>query len=184
MELIVLGELDVYELLPIADCIEVMEGAFHAVARGGFAQPQRLIAWLPDRRGAIGTMRAFLADPDAAGAKVITAPGQSSRGSGVASRIGAVARNRHRASACDRTRRRSARTTFWAISRNWLPAPLPGAHLPKQSHSSNRLGWRSRTSRPHASSTGGRSPRGAARASNIERNASFFERRLCCLSGL
>ncbi len=81
MELIVLGERDVYELLPIADCIAVMEGAFRTVASGGFAQPQRLIAWLPDRRGAIGTMPAFLAEPDAVGAKVITVfPGNRAEG--------------------------------------------------------------------------------------------------------
>ncbi len=72
MELIVLGERDVHELLPIADCIEVLDGAFRTVARGGFMQPLRSIAWLPDRRGAIGTMPGFLAEPDAVGAKVIT----------------------------------------------------------------------------------------------------------------
>jgi ornithine cyclodeaminase len=81
MELIVLGERDVHELLPIADCIEVMESAFRTVASGGFAQPQRLIAWLPDRRGAIGTMPAFLTGPDAVGAKVITVfPGNRAKG--------------------------------------------------------------------------------------------------------
>ncbi len=81
MELIILGERDVYELLPIADCIAVMERAFRTVASGGFAQPQRLIAWLPDRRGAIGTMPAFLAEPDAVGAKVITVfPGNRAEG--------------------------------------------------------------------------------------------------------
>lgn len=81
MELIVLGERDVYELLPVADCIAVMEGAFRTVASGEFAQPLRLIAWLPDRRGAIGSMPAFLAGPDAVGAKVITVfPGNRAEG--------------------------------------------------------------------------------------------------------
>ena len=89
MELIVLGERDVYELLPIADCVEVMEGAFRTVAAGGFAQPQRLIAWLPDRGGAIGTMPAFLADPDAVGAKVITVFPEN-RAAGLESHQGSV----------------------------------------------------------------------------------------------
>ena len=89
MELIVLGERDVYELLPVADCIDVMEGAFRTVAAGGFAQPQRLIAWLPDRRGAIGTMPAFLADPDAVGAKVITVFPEN-RAAGLESHQGSV----------------------------------------------------------------------------------------------
>jgi alanine dehydrogenase len=72
MELIVLGERDVLDLLPVADCIAVMEDAFRTVAGGGYAQPQRLIAWLPGGRGAIGTMPGFLASPDALAAKVIT----------------------------------------------------------------------------------------------------------------
>jgi ornithine cyclodeaminase len=72
MELIVLGERDVYELLPIADCIGVMEDAFRTVAAGKFAQPQRLIAWLPGGRGAIGSMPAYLGDPDVLAVKVIT----------------------------------------------------------------------------------------------------------------
>ena len=71
MEVIVLGERDVYELLSIADCITVMEGAFRTVAAGKFAQPQRLIAWLPDGRGAIGSMPAYLGDPDTLAVKVI-----------------------------------------------------------------------------------------------------------------
>lgn len=89
MELIVLGERDVHELLPIAECIDVMGGAFRTVARGGFMQPLRSIAWLPDRRGAIGTMPGFLAEPDAAGAKVITVFPEN-RASGLESHQGSV----------------------------------------------------------------------------------------------
>jgi len=72
MELIVLGERDVYELLPVSDCIAVMDGAFRAVAAGKFAQPQRLIAWLPGGHGAIGSMPAYLGEPDALAVKAIT----------------------------------------------------------------------------------------------------------------
>ena len=89
MELIVLGERDVHELLPIAECVDVMESAFRTVARGGFMQPLRSIAWLPDRRGAIGTMPGFLAEPDAVGAKVITVFPQN-RAAGLESHQGSV----------------------------------------------------------------------------------------------
>lgn len=89
MELIVLGEREVFELLPVADCIEVMEGAFRTVAAGGFAQPQRLIAWLPGGRGAIGTMPGYLASPDAIAAKVITVFPQN-RAAGLESHQGSV----------------------------------------------------------------------------------------------
>ncbi|HET9393538.1 MAG TPA: ornithine cyclodeaminase family protein [Candidatus Rubrimentiphilum sp.] len=89
MDLIVLGERDVHELLPIAECINVMDGAFRTVARGGFMQPLRSIAWQPDGRGAIGTMPGFLADPDAVGAKVITVFPQN-RALGLESHQGSV----------------------------------------------------------------------------------------------
>lgn len=89
MELLVLTERDVRELLPVADCTGIMEAAFRSVARGRFAQPQRLIAWLPDGRGAIGSMPAFLGDPDAVGAKVITVFPQN-RKAGLESHQGSI----------------------------------------------------------------------------------------------
>lgn len=89
MELIVLSERDVLDLLPVADCIAVMEQAFRTVAAGGYAQPQRSIAWLPGGRGAIGTMPAFLASPDAVAAKVITVFPEN-RAAGLESHQGSV----------------------------------------------------------------------------------------------
>ncbi len=89
MELIVLGERDVYELLPIADCIAVMEGAFRTVAAGKFAQPARLIAWLPGGHGAIGSMPAYLGEPDALAVKVITVFPEN-RAAGLESHQGSV----------------------------------------------------------------------------------------------
>jgi ornithine cyclodeaminase len=89
MKLIVLGERDVYDLLPIADCIAVMEDAFRTVAAGNFAQPARLIAWLPDGHGAIGSMPAYLGDPDALAVKVITVFPEN-RAAGLESHQGSV----------------------------------------------------------------------------------------------
>lgn len=89
MEVTVLGERDVYELLPVSECIAVMEHAFRTVAAGKFAQPQRLIAWLPEGRGAIGTMPAYLGEPDALAAKVITVFPEN-RAAGLESHQGSV----------------------------------------------------------------------------------------------
>jgi alanine dehydrogenase len=89
MEVIVLGEREVYELLPIADCIAVMEDAFRTVAAGKFSQPARIIAWLPDGRGAIGSMPAYLGDPDALAVKVITVFPEN-RAAGLESHQGSV----------------------------------------------------------------------------------------------
>ncbi|HEX5275651.1 MAG TPA: ornithine cyclodeaminase family protein [Candidatus Rubrimentiphilum sp.] len=89
MELTVLGEREVYELLTVADCIAVMESAFRAVSAGKFAQPQRLIAWLPGGRGAIGSMPAYLGDPDALAVKVITVFPEN-RAAGLESHQGSV----------------------------------------------------------------------------------------------
>jgi len=89
MEIIVLGEHDVYELLPVADCISVMEHAFRTVASGKFAQPQRLIAWLPGGRGAIGSMPAYLGEPDILAVKAITVFPEN-RAAGLESHQGSV----------------------------------------------------------------------------------------------
>ena len=89
MELIILSERDVLDLLPVSECVAVMEGAFRTVAAGRYAQPQRLIAWLPDKRGAIGSMPGFLAEPDALAAKVVTVFPQN-RAAGLESHQGSV----------------------------------------------------------------------------------------------
>jgi ornithine cyclodeaminase/alanine dehydrogenase-like protein (mu-crystallin family) len=54
----------------MSECIEAMQAALSAVARGETVLPLRLIVWLPDRSGALGLMPAYL--PSDLGVKVVT----------------------------------------------------------------------------------------------------------------
>ena len=88
MQVMVLGEKAVRTLLPMTDCIDAMERAFLAASRGDFAQPLRIIAWQPDKRGAVAAMPAY-AD-GVLGAKLITVFPQN-RTEGLESHQGLIA---------------------------------------------------------------------------------------------
>lgn len=70
MRVLMLGDSLIRQLLPVSDCVAAMEQAFSAVSRGEFVQPQRIIAWQPDGRGAVAAMPAYL--DGVVGAKLIT----------------------------------------------------------------------------------------------------------------
>jgi ornithine cyclodeaminase/alanine dehydrogenase-like protein (mu-crystallin family) len=81
MPLLFLNHDEVTALLPMGECIEVMAGAFAALARGEARQPLRSLEWLPDRRGLLGLMPGQIAghgegaeqgDGGVLGIKVIT----------------------------------------------------------------------------------------------------------------
>lgn len=72
MGLLVVNQQQVVELLPMRDCIEAVARALRAQSRGENRLPLRKILWQPDRRGALGVMPAYLADPPALGLKVIS----------------------------------------------------------------------------------------------------------------
>lgn len=84
----VLGENAVRALLPMNECIDAMERAFLAASRGDFVQPLRIIAWQPDKRGAVAAMPAY-AD-GVLGAKLITVFPQN-RSEGLESHQGLIA---------------------------------------------------------------------------------------------
>jgi ornithine cyclodeaminase len=88
MRVLILGESLVREMLPMADCIDAMEAAFCAAARSDFIQPLRIIAWQPDKRGAVASMPAYL--DGVLGAKLITVFPQN-RSEGLESHQGLVA---------------------------------------------------------------------------------------------
>lgn len=90
MTLLVIGERDVHELLPMRDCIDVMERTFASLNSAGFVQPARIIAWQPDRTGAIAAMPAWVGDPVALGAKLLSVFPQN-RQAGLESHQGLVA---------------------------------------------------------------------------------------------
>ena len=77
MPLLFLNREDVEALLPMAECIEVVEGALRVLARGGAVQPLRSAHWMPDRHGLLGVMPGMLDgltadDQPVAGIKVLT----------------------------------------------------------------------------------------------------------------
>lgn len=90
MRVLVIGERDVHELLPMPECIEVMSRTFAGLTASGFMQPPRIIAWQPDRTGAIAAMPAWLGEPLALGAKLISVFPQN-RQAGLESHQGLVA---------------------------------------------------------------------------------------------
>jgi ornithine cyclodeaminase len=72
MDVLVVGAHDVWDLLPMTDCIAAMERALAAASAGQAVVPLRSIMWLPGRVGALGTMPAFLSDAGVLGLKVIS----------------------------------------------------------------------------------------------------------------
>jgi alanine dehydrogenase len=63
---------DVRALLPMTECMEVVEEALGTLARGEGANPLRSALPLPDGTGLLGVMPGWLASPRGAGIKVIT----------------------------------------------------------------------------------------------------------------
>ena len=59
-------------LLPMEECIGVMEKMFRSLAAGECLQPLRTIMRLPDRSGVLGMMPGYAANPGVVGIKVIT----------------------------------------------------------------------------------------------------------------
>jgi ornithine cyclodeaminase len=69
---LIIGHEDVKRLLPMAECIDVMDDLFRALARGDVVLPLRQIIPQPDRKGAFGVMPAYLGSPRTIGGKFIT----------------------------------------------------------------------------------------------------------------
>ncbi len=63
---------DVLRLLPMADCIGVMERAFAALGRGEVLQPLRTVIHRPDGVGSLYVMPAYTVEPPALAVKLIS----------------------------------------------------------------------------------------------------------------
>ena len=72
MKTLIIGHEDVKRLLPMAECIDVMEDLFGALARGDVILPLRQVISQPDKKGVFGVMPAYLGSPRAIGGKFIT----------------------------------------------------------------------------------------------------------------
>lgn len=70
--MLLVSQSDVGALLPMNECIDVMETALAGLARGEALMPLRSVTWLPRRVGALGTMPAYAGDRGVMGVKVIS----------------------------------------------------------------------------------------------------------------
>ncbi len=77
----ILNGAEVAALLPMPECIDLMERALATLARGGAQLPLRTVLRLPGGRGAFGAMPAWLDEPMALGLKAIAVfPGNQAAG--------------------------------------------------------------------------------------------------------
>jgi len=78
MNVLILDNNQIEELLPMAECIELMADALAALARGEVFQPLRTIIRPPEARGLLGLMPAFRAGEQGAfGLKAICVFGEN-----------------------------------------------------------------------------------------------------------
>jgi ornithine cyclodeaminase len=59
-------------LLPMQECITILDTMFRDLAEGKVLQPLRSLMWLPDRSGLLGMMPGYAAGPNIIGIKLIT----------------------------------------------------------------------------------------------------------------
>ena len=71
-DVLLISQQEVPRLLPMRECIEVMDGVLRTLANGQVILPLRTVIPLPEGRGAFASMPAVLQQPDALGIKVIT----------------------------------------------------------------------------------------------------------------
>lgn len=78
-ELLILTGEHVRRLMPMADCIPIVERAMRTVSAGKAALPLRIAARIPHSRNLIATMPGYLAEPASLGAKVIAVYPENTR---------------------------------------------------------------------------------------------------------
>jgi ornithine cyclodeaminase len=72
MDPIIINKETIASLLPMKECISVMEQTFRSLAGGECVQPLRPLMWLPDKRGLLGMMPGYAGGIDVMGIKVIS----------------------------------------------------------------------------------------------------------------
>jgi alanine dehydrogenase len=89
MKVLIINQAEVVELLPMAECMDVMADALKTLARGDAILPLRPVMWLPEKVGALGMMPGYLGDIQRMGLKIVSVfPGN--HGTEYDSHIGAV----------------------------------------------------------------------------------------------
>lgn len=89
MQILVINQSEVPELLPMAECIDVMADALKRLSQGDVILPLRPVMWLPEKVGALGMMPGYIGSQSIMGLKVVSVfPGN--HGTEYDSHMGAV----------------------------------------------------------------------------------------------
>ena len=72
MSVLLIDDKTVERLLPMAECLDLMERTLAALAQGEAVVPLRSIVWMPRKVGALGLMPGFLASENVVGVKAVT----------------------------------------------------------------------------------------------------------------
>jgi ornithine cyclodeaminase len=89
MKVLIINQGEVRQLLPMSECMAVMEETLKAMTRGETVLPLRPVMWLPEKVGALGMMPSYMGNLQAMGLKVVSVfPGN--HGTEYDSHIGAV----------------------------------------------------------------------------------------------
>jgi ornithine cyclodeaminase len=89
MQILIVNQSEVRQLLPMAECIEVMAEALKALSLGKAILPLRPVMWLPEKVGALGMMPAYMENLELMGLKIVSVfPGN--HGTEYDSHMGAV----------------------------------------------------------------------------------------------
>ena len=72
MKVLVVNPVEVRQLLLMNECIPIMEQALMNLGRGEGINPLRPVMFLPGKVGALGMMPAYLGEPPARGAKIVS----------------------------------------------------------------------------------------------------------------
>ena len=67
----ILSQAEVTALLPMEECVEVMDEVLRTLSQGGAQLPLRTVLRLPEGKGFFGVMPARLAEPESLGVKAI-----------------------------------------------------------------------------------------------------------------
>lgn len=72
MEIRILRGAEVRDLLPMAECVDLMQRTMIAVAERRVVPPLRSLMVMPDDRGMLGNMPGYLAEPECFGVKLVS----------------------------------------------------------------------------------------------------------------
>jgi ornithine cyclodeaminase len=72
MQVLIVNHQEVQRYLPMDECMDVMSATLKTLSQGSALNPLRHLMWLPDKKGVLGMMPAYLADGEVMGFKAIS----------------------------------------------------------------------------------------------------------------